>query len=312
MTMFDLRKLQTYYLEKYGRERIAELLDQKQPVIAMWEKSGKFPVDALQKMLEHDPEPLSEVRPLYENPPTGTRLAILMPLIGPPEPKTLDCLMRLYDRREMGFQRMAFNNLSVSRNYLAAWALQRGFEWFFWHDGDMLHPCGDAAYFKKAAGLPILPDVFAGVNTIYRLLSHRVKSGRTDATIVSICYVSRSEKATPQFGGGELPTERGEVRRGPFDALREKPWVGFGGVLTHRSVFEDIIRTQGDEIRMKPNGIGARFGYEYGFFDPLDRETPGDDVPFCSRAIRAGHKIFVDMAVHSAHIGDRAFTFRDV
>jgi hypothetical protein len=311
--MLDLTKLPSYYIEKYGRERVAEIIEQSANVVAMWEKAGNFRLNAVQKLLDFDPEPISEIRPLYENPPTGTKLAIVMPLIGCPEPKSVDCLMRLYDKREMRYHRVAFNNLSVARNALAAWALREGFEWVYWRDGDMMEPCGDAAFFKRETGLLDLPDQFAGINTIYRLLHHRVKAGRADATMVSVSYPSRNNHATPQFGGGDTQSSRSEVRRGPrVTELKEVPWCGFGGVLTHRSVFEDIIRTQGDEIRMAPGGVGQRFGYEYAMFSSTDHNTPGDDIPFCIRARRAGHKIFVDLAVHAAHIGDRPYTYKDV
>lgn len=310
--MLDLRQLHTYYIDKYGRDTVASILDQKAAVVAMWQRSSKFPVDALQRLLEHDPEPLAAIRPLYENPPAGTKLAILMPLTSAPEPKTMDCLLRLYDRTQMSFKRAAFNNLSVARNILAAWWLNGTSEWAFWMDGDMVHPCGDAAFFKTSAELPAYPDAYAGINTINRLLYHRLKAGKTNATMVSVCYVSRSKEAVPQFGGGERSESRMEMRMGPRDELREKSWCGFGGVLTHRSVFEDIIKNQGDEIRMKPGGIGTRFNYSYSFFSPTDRETPGDDVPFCQRALRAGHKIHVDYAVQSAHVGDRCYSYKDI
>lgn len=310
--MFDLLKLPPYYLEKYGRDRIAELLGQKSAIVAMWEKSGKFPLDAVQKLLEHDPEPLKEVRPLYENPPQGTKLCVLMPLMGPPEPKTMDCLIRLFDRREMSFKRASFNNLSVARNSLAAWGLDNGFDEFAWLDGDMVVPCGDAATFKGHADLPNYPDIFAALHSFYRLMSHRKKAGRSDATFVSSAYVSRSKEAIPQYGVGDPSFARMDLRRGPRDELKEVSWCGFGCVWHTRSVLEDIIRTQGSEIKMNPNGIGRRFSYSYGFFNPIDGETPSDDIPMCIRAKRAGHKIHVDMAVQAAHVGDRAYTYQDI
>ncbi len=299
--MFDLTVLPDFYLQKYGREKVCEVVGKSVSLVSMWHKRGKFPLDAVQKLLEFDPAPLGEIKPLYTNPEPGKDLCILIPLIGPPQPKTFDTFARLYDKREMGYQRRAFNNLSVARNELAAWALARPFKWLFWMDGDMALPCGDAEWFKSATGLHDLPDSFANVHSIYRLLVHK-------KTIVSCWYQGRKEGASAQFGGPQI---REELRRGPRDALKEVPWCGFGGVLTHRSVFEDIVRTQGDEIRMKPDGIGKKFNYEYGFFNPLNGEVPGDDLPLCHRAIRAGHKIYVDMAVHAGHIGDRAFTFRD-
>ena len=46
----------------------------------------------------------------------------------------------------------------------------------------------------------------------------------------------------------------------------------------HRSVPEDIIKTQGNEIRMAPGGVGAQFGYEYSFFHGIDKEMVGQQA----------------------------------
>lgn len=305
--MFDLTQLPAHYLSVYGQEKVAEVIGVTTNVLAMWLKREKVPLAAVQKLLEFDPAPLGTIRPLYDNPQPGTKLAILVPLSGNPEPKMMDCLLKLYDRKEMAYQRLAFNCTSVVRNALAAWGLRGGFTWFFWLDGDNVVPCGDAPWFKAAADLPQMPDAFAGLHAIYRLLFH-------NKTIVSTCYVGRKKGAAPQFSGGDSNEMRALVKKGPQNRVIERPWSGFGGMLTHRSVFEDIIRVMGDEIRMKPDGIGAphRFNYEYSFFDPLDRETPGDDIPFLTRAARCGHKCFVDLAVQGAHIGDRAFSYADI
>lgn len=310
--MFNLTELPQRYINTLGRDGVARVVGQSENVVAMWLKRGKFPIDALQKLLESDPSPLHEIKPLYTVEPLNKELAILMPLSTPPNANVLDCFARLYDRREMLFHRVSFNCLSVSRNSCAAWALRiPSIKWFFWLDGgDTIVPSGDAAWYKHAARMPNVSDVYAGINTIYRLLAHRMKNNRKDATFVSCSYIAKREHGEPQFGGGDQMRQL--VRQGPMDRLIEVPWVGFGGVLTHRSVFEDIIKTQGDEIKMGPNSVGSRFHYDYGFFSPLDRHTPGDDVPFCERARRAGHKIYVDLAVQAAHFGDRCFTFNDL
>lgn len=303
--MFDLNALPAHYLSTYGAAKIAEVTGNTKSIVAMWQKTNRFPLDAVSKLLDFDPSPLAAVTPLYTNPKLGNKLAILVPLMGPPEPKMMDSLIRLYDPKEMAYQRFAFNCLSVSRNALAAWFLRGPYEWAFWMDGDSLLPCGDAEWFKEQADLPQMADVFAGVHSIFRMLYHK-------KSIVSCCYVERRSSANPQFGG-ELSSKRQMVARGPQNKLVEAPWVGFGGVLTHRTVFEDIIKTQGDEIRLKKDSaLGKRFGYEYAFFHPQDTETPGDDIPWCSRAARAGHRCFVDLAVQAAHIGDRAYTYADI
>lgn len=302
---FDLNALPAHYLATHGLAKVAEITGQSTSIVSMWTKRNKFPLDAVAKLLEFDPAPLAAIRPLYTNPEPGKKLAILMPLIGPPEPKSMDALIKLYDPREMEFKRFAFNSLPVARNALAAWFLRGPFEWSYWRDGDMVEPCGDAAYFKDAAELPQMPDAFAGIHSIFRLLVHK-------KTMVSVSYVSRQKSAVPQFGG-DAQMNRIEMRRGPQNRIVERQWAGFGGILIHRRVFEDIIRTQGDEIRMKSDSpIAKRFGYEYALFHPIDREMPGDDLPFCVRAARAGHPCFVDLAVQAAHIGDRAYTFADV
>lgn len=295
-----------------GKDEVARVVGQSPNVVAMWMKRGKFPIDAVQRLLEYDPTPLHEIRPLYEVEPLNKELAVLMPLSTPPNPHVLDCFARLYDKREMMFQRCSFNCLSVSRNALAAWFLRnKALKWAFWLDGgDTIVPAGDSVWYKQAAEMPNVSDVFAGLNTIYRLLSHKLKRGKEDATFVSCSYVSKKDRGDPQFGGG--PQMRQLVRQGPQDKLIEVPWVGFGGVLTHRSVFEDIIRTQGEEIKMGPNSVGSRFHYDHSFFGPMDRHIPGEDIPFCIRANKAGHKIYVDLAVQAAHFGDRCFTFNDL
>ncbi len=232
---------------------------------------------------------------------------ILVPLAGPPAPKTMDCIVRLYDRAKMAYRREAFNNLSVVRNQLAAMALRGPFGWQWWNDGDNVNPWGDAPSYKDAIGLPEMPDSFAGQNCIVRALGHK-------KTIVSVCYVDRKRGAVPQFEGGSTPEWRAEVKKGPQNKLVERGWAGLGGCLIHRSVFDDIIKTQGDEIRMAetPGSVGQRFNYQYDFFGPLNREICGDDLPFFARAARAGHRCHVDLALMGGHGLDRCYTYADI
>lgn len=271
----------------------------------MWKSKAKFPLDSVAKLLKFDPSPLAEITPLYPLPEPGTKLVILMPLSGAPAPKTLDTLVKLIDKRDMDFRRFSFNCLSISRNALAAQFLAGPWQWAYWMDGDALLPAGDADWYREAAELPQMPTPFAGLNSIHRSLVHK-------KTIVSCCYSARRKGGPPQFGGGGSPEMRALVKRGPQDKLIEVPWAGFHGILTHRSVYDDIVKVMGEEIKMKPGGIGERFGFTHGFFNPLDAERPSDDVPFCHRAIRAGHKVFVDLAIQAAHVGDRPFTWMDL
>lgn len=302
--MIDLVKLPAHYVTTYGADKVAEVTGKSTALIAMWMKKGSFPLNAVQQLIEFDPAPLGAIKPLYEIPKPGKDLIILVPLSGSPAPKMMDTLVRLYDRNQMGYERFAFNCLSVARNVLAARFLNGPWTWAWWMDGDSLHPAGNAKWYKEAAELPGMPDAFAGLNSIYRAIWHK-------KTIVSCSYIARRKGGPPQFGG-VTDEVRTRMKAGPRDEILEVPWAGFHGILTHRSVFTDILKTQGDEIKMKPGGIGERFGYTHGFFNPIDGETPSDDIPWCRRAVKAGHKIFVDLAISSAHVGDRAYTHADL
>jgi len=303
--VIDLVNLPKKYIDKYGRGRVTEIIGQSPSMVSMWLSRKRFPVEAVQKLLDFDPEPLHAVKPLYTNPEPGKKLVILMPLNGPPVPEVLDAFSRLYDPKEMDFRRVAFNNLSVARNALAGQFLRGPWEYAIWWDGDTIPPYGDAAAFKRLCETPNMPDVFAGVHSIYRMLVHK-------RPFVSAVYIGRRKGAPPQFGGGEFETTKYEVKRGPRDELRAADWSGFGFVLTHRKIFEDIIKTQGDEIRVKNEDLRSRFGYDYAFFTPTGVDIPGDDIPFCARAAKAGHQVQLDMSVFAAHIGNHAYTYQDL
>lgn len=303
--MIDLVKLPQWYLDKFGRDKVTEIVGQGPAMLAMWISRKRFPVEAIQKLIEFDPTPIHEVSPLYTNPELGKKLVVLMPLNGSPEPEILDAFSRLYDPKEMDFKRVAFNNLSVARNALAGYFLRGPWQWAIWWDGDTIPPYGDAAAFKNLCQSPNMSDTFAGVHSIYRMLKHNRK-------FVSACYVGRRKGAPPQFSEGESLAIKGMVKRGPREQLLERDWTGFGFTLTHRDVFTDIIKTQGDDIRVDNASLRERFGYEYAFFTPMDVNAPGDDIPFCRRAALAGHKVVLDMSVFAAHIGNYAYTFNDL
>lgn len=302
---FDLTTLPAFYVERYGKDKCCELVGQTSAIVGTWMARGNWPLTAVQALLTFDPAPLAEIKPLYPTTEIGAKLVILVPLSGPPAPKMMDCIIKLIDKREMDYRRYAFNCLSISRNVLAAEFLRGPWTWAWWQDADNIVPCGDGKWFREAADLPQMPDAFANLHSIHRALVHGKK-------IVSACYIAKRRGGPPQFAGGDTPAMRDMVKLGPRDRLIEVGWSGMGAMLTHRDVFTDIIKTQGDEIKMKPGGIGDRFGYSHAFFHPTDIESPSDDIPFARRAGIAGHKIYVDLAIQSAHVGDRAFSWQDL
>lgn len=303
--MINLVGLPQTYIEKYGRDKVTEIIGQGPAMISMWLSRKRFPLDAVQKLIEFDPSPLHAVQPLYANPTPGKKMVILMPMNGPPEPEIMDAFARLYDPKEMDFRRVAFNNLSVARNSLAGQFLKGPWDWALWWDSDTVPPYGDAEAFKKLCQNPNMPDAYAGVHSIYRMLVHK-------KPFVSACYIGRRKGAPPQFSTGDTESMKSVMKRGPRNELLECDWTGFGFVLTHRQIFEDIVKTQGEEIRVKNDGLRTRFGYDHAFFTPTGVDIPGDDIPFCIRAAKAGHKVTMDLSVFAAHIGNHAFTYADL
>lgn len=295
--MLNLTELPQQFIEKYGKEKVAEICGQTPAVISMWLSKRSFPLAAVEALLNFDPEAIHAVKPLYTNPEQSPKLAFLLPTNSGIHGHTVETILKLYNPKEMTVRRMGFNNLSFVRNSLAAWFLSQNLEWAFWLDSDMIMPAGDAKWFKDTTQLRI-PDVFAGVNSLLRMLHHKKK-------LIGCTYFAKREGGDAQFaGGGDLLTCN-NLRNSPRDEIRAVDWIGFGGVLTHRDVFLDIIKTQGDELRERDEGVRRRFQYEYAFFDKLPGWT--EDTSFCVRAKKAGHQPYVDFSVRAAHIGEHCF-----
>ena len=101
-----------------------------------------------------------------------------------------------------------------------------------------------------------------------------------------------------------------EIRRGPQWRVVPAAGIGFGSVLVHREVFEDIAKTQPDVLE-KNSTLRDTFGYKYAFFRPTEDQS-SDDYVFCQRAKKAGHDAFIDLALMPGHVGNRAFTYKDI
>ena len=301
--MLDLTALPKRYLDSLGKEKVAEITGVSSSVLSMWVSRGTFPVDAIQKLLEADPTPIHEIRPLYTVPETHPRVSVIVPASSPPSLNTTRFLLKLMDA-EMQLEPECFNSLYHVRNMAAGKFLASGREWSYWSDSDMVGPCGDAAWFKAVTRQPNYPDIYAGLNTIYRLMFHK-------KTIVSLVYIEKMPHgAAAVFQGGDDPAVRQTLSRGPALTVLLRDWCGFGGVLVHRNVFLDIIKGGGAPVLTNPY-MKKKLGYEYGFFNPVD-DGFGDDISFCVRAKRAGHQVHIDCAVMAAHVGGYSYGYNDL
>jgi len=304
--MLDLRSLPQRYLNELGADKVAEITGASKSVMAMWISRDKFPLEAVQKLLEFDATPIHEIKPLYTVAEKPTRLAMLLCTNRPVASATYDTLLAMKGP-EMQFRRFNFNSIYHVRNMAAAWFLNKSkCEWAHFGDDDMIHPCGDAELFKAlmaeyAASSTPYPDVFAAAHSIYRLRYHEKK-------MIGACYFGRKQGVPAQFAGGAGLKEL--LRRGPRNEIRPVDWIGFGSILIHRDVFTDIIKTQGEKIKVTNEQIRKNLGYDYSFFMPINQDA-GDDISFCARAREAGHQPFVDLSLMPAHVGQKGFTFLD-
>jgi hypothetical protein len=187
----------------------------------------------------------------------------------------------------------------MARNRLATRFLEKGDEWSFWMDTDIIAPIGNPAWFKRRTGTKHADQWFSRA-AIERLTTR-------GKTFVGAVYSQRSADRKILASPGvqarneaeKLTVE--EIRsKGPQDRIVEVEWVGFGCVAVHRRVFEDILtKVAGVKSSTKDKA--------HEFFTPVKGGDEGEDMAFCHRAKQAGHPVFLDLGVHCGHIGKFAF-----
>lgn len=299
--MLDLSTLGPRYHTQYGEEKIADIAGVTLTTVRSWVAKDRWPLDAVNKLLAFDPVPIHEIKPLYGNPSSGDKIAVILPSNRSTDPRVFEAVMRMYDPKYMQIKSFMFNNLNVVRNMAAAWFLGTNCPISYWNDDDVIVPFGDAKAFKEICDLPAFPDLYGGMSTIARLLSHQKK-------IIGVSYVGRKRGVGPQMSMANPAAGRADYARGPRDIIIPRDWIGMGGTMIMREVFTDIAKAC-PEIRL-PDGHQLRAYYEFGFFD-ASPGIPGDDINFCARAKKAGHEIFADLSLMASHVGTKCFNFED-
>jgi hypothetical protein len=256
------------------------------------------------------------------------KVYICLPWQKQTNPITSFVLAGLRNRRQATMC-MNFGDAFVahSRNTCVDLFLASPCEWSFWLDDDMLVPFGNAQWFNSYSGAN-LPEKFAGLHAIDRLLSHR-------KTIVGGLYFGRHPHGAPMYGEGRVPQEAAYARKAPYDLIKPTRWVATGCLLVHRSVFTDISkrfpRLNGnwfsssehhamdllDQLRALLND-GPKSGEQaYRAHQLLENGLAkiqstsslgmGEDVQFCIRAKEVGHQPYVDMGLVCGHIGHSVY-----
>jgi len=305
----DIKKAVNDFVNKYGIDETSKLVGKPPSVVTQWAISKNIAFEALQIMLEKDPDMFfghnaqePETIAPYEF-PSGKRVAILMPSIRPIHIGVLKSITALYEKDKMQFYTVADNSYVRSRNNCAQWFLDSGCDYAFWIDDDTVLPHGDVNYYRTLSDNPNFPTSYININPIARLM-------QTNRTLVGACYFGRTPTGKAQFKEAYASNIANDAAHsGPRNVVNPTDWVGFGCTLVHKKVFTDIIEKVPD-IAVKNMGFAQAFGYKYNFFNHIDDEH-SEDTSFCARAKLAGHQAYVDMAVMPLHLGPVGFTYHN-
>lgn len=275
-------------------------------------------------------DPVIETR-FYE----GKKVAFLFPWYKTSNPRTVFALMALLDRTKMSVL-LDFGDAFIahSRNKLVDNFLKTGVEWACFCDDDMVPPFGNAKLWRSFTGFSDIPDKFAGLNSVDRLLA----SGKT---LIGALYFGRWSSGKPVYcEGAESKQEEEFVRRGPHDLIKPCRWVGTGFTLAHKTVFTDIEK-RFPHLARNDRGVAGQWftSSEHNSVQSvtevlkLIEEDPnlstdrvreilldgrrksnkfsglsvGEDVIWCHRAAQSGHQPYVDLGLLCGHIGDFSY-----
>ena len=167
------------------------------------------------------------------------------------------------------------------RSRLATQVLEEPYDEFLWIDSDMKFDPDD----------------------VDRLRSHRLP-------LIGGFYAARGSRdlnCRPLLGTAEIAF-------GPGSAPVEVHSLATGFLLTHRTVYEDIVR------KLELPWCGASSGeLVVPYFLPMVYEDPehgmaylSEDYAFCGRARQAGHKVLLDPSIRLWHIGSYGYGWEDV
>lgn len=263
------------------------------------------------------------------------KVMIALPWYKQAHPVTAFCVAQLMDKRRTSSV-LNFGDAFIahSRNSIADTFLKSGLDYLLSVDDDMVLPIGNAAWFKAYSGWDWMPDQFAGLNTLDRLMSHK-------KSVIGGTYFGRYAKGKPVFAQGSDVNITKLSRTAPIDRILEVGWCGTGCLLVHRQVFLDVEK-RFPRLARGTDGKGGQWftSSEHSLLDEVDRAREmlskgqmdgpkalrayeilegavararqsglgqGEDVAFCKRAQEAGHKIFVDLGCVCGHIGYTCF-----
>jgi len=271
-------------------------------------------------------------RSVFETRHMNEKIMIVLPWMKMTNPVTAYSVMRLIDNRRHSAC-MNYGDAFVvhTRNTCADLFLQSKNDWMLTIDDDMVVPFGSAKWFNANTGFE-LPEPFASVNALDRMLSHQ-------KTLVGALYFGRHKHGVPMYNeGANYPTEAAYARKAPYNECKPTRWVGTGCMLIHRTVYE-AIEKKFPNLARRSNAKGGQWftSTEHNVMADLEKLQKmlstgpmtgdkclsaysaieqilaaarnkstlgmGEDVAFCIRAQESGHQPYIDLGTVCGHIG---------
>lgn len=264
------------------------------------------------------------------------KVMVALPWYKQAHPVTAFCVAQLLDKRRTASV-LNFGDAFIahSRNSIADAFLKSDLDYLLSIDDDMVLPIGNSGWFKAYSGWNWMPEQFAGLNTLDRLMSHK-------KSVVGALYFGRYQHGPPVFSEGGNSEMAKVARQAPTDKILKTNWVGTGAILIHRQVFLDIEKRFPRLARDSEGNKGQWFtSSEHGLLESVDlcrqmlskgpmdgtkalrayeilegaaakaRQSSGlgvgEDVIFCRRAREAGHDVFVDFGLVAGHVGYQCY-----
>lgn len=246
----------------------------------------------------------------------GKKVTLCLPWYKQTNPMTAIALIAV--ARKYGEKigvRWSFGDAIIenARNNIADQFLTTESEYSLWVDDDMIFSFGHANIIREQCHVPAsYPEELLAIESVDRLY-------RSRKTVIGGVYFQRNENGVPTLQPQAEHVY--EMCRNPETRqIVEVDWIATGFMMVHRSVFEDI-RKKFPELApgikehtiADPNTGEVRvMRHEYkhwGYFNKMD--GCGEDLSFCYRARRAGHKVYADLAVRPLHVGYNCWGFHN-
>lgn len=327
--MSYLQDLVIKRIKELGVPKAAEFFSVRPELIAQWRDGSKYPSLAAVEQA-FDPDTLAQPGKIETATWEGRQVCLLLPFYKSVGNQTTFSLLGLMDRSRMKIlMRSGDAFVAHTRNVLVEQFLQTDCEWSFWADDDMIFPIGNAAWFNRVTGFN-LPDKFAGLHTINRLLEAK-------KTLVGGIYAGRTPEGKIMYA--EACRDRNEaawLKSGPHDQVKPTRWVATGCMLVHRSVYtaiseryphldknwftsseHDVVKAVDDVLKILSDtarGINARVDESILALQEAKKISAqqsglgtGEDIQFCLRASQVGHQPHVDCGLWCGHVGNFCF-----